>query len=216
MIEFYGYFRSSCAYRCRIAFNLKGVAHQFHSVHLRRNGGEHKSEAFLKVNPQGFVPALRDGDLLLNQSLAIIEWLDETQSGPALLPRDPVAKAHVRAFAQMIACDVHPLQNLRVLQYLDKEFDADQSVKDAWCQRWIGEGLAACERVLMQQKVRGDFCFGDAPGLADVCLVPQMVSAQRFGVDTADLPRLREIYAACQSLSAFADAAPDKQPDSEM
>ncbi|MEM8579749.1 MAG: maleylacetoacetate isomerase [Pseudomonadota bacterium] len=214
-MEFYGYFRSSCAYRCRIALNLKDVPHSFHSVHLRRNGGEHKSEAFLRVNPQGLVPALRDGALLLNQSLAIIEWLDETQPGLAFLPPDPAAKAQVRAFAQMIACDIHPLQNLRVLQYLGNEFDADQSAKDAWCQQWIGDGLAACESVLARQKDPSEFCFGNAPGLADICLVPQMFSAARFGVDTSKMPRLNAVYSACQNLPAFADAAPSKQPDSE-
>lgn len=215
MIQFYGYFRSSCAYRCRIAFNLKGVKHEFNSVHLRRNGGEQNAPEFRALNPQGLVPAINDDGFLLNQSLAIIEWLDEKYPAPPLLPEAAEAKAQVRAFALMIACDVHPLQNLRVLQYLEKELGANQAAKDKWLQRWIGDGLAACEAVIARQEHNGAFCFGDSPGLADICLVPQVFSAERFGVDLSNMANVKRAYQACQALPAFADAAPGKQPDAE-
>lgn len=213
MIHVHGYFRSSSAYRCRIAFNLKGVAHDFTSVHLRRGGGEQKTPAYRALNPQALVPTLTDGDFTLTQSLAILEWLDETYPDPAFLPADRNLRAQVRAFAQVIACDIHPLQNLRVLEYIGSEFGADQAAKDKWCQRWIGDGLAACEALLANHS--GRFCFGDTPGLADICLVPQVFSAGRFGVDLSALPRIRAIYDTCQHLPAFADAAPGKQPDAE-
>ncbi len=215
MIHFYGYFRSSCAYRCRIAFNLKGIEYDFTSVHLRRNGGEQNAPAFRALNPQGLVPALKAGDFTLNQSLAMIEWLDDTYPDPPFLPADKDEKAMVRAFAQMIACDIHPLQNLRVLQYLGDAFGADQASKDKWCQRWLGDGLAACEAVVAQQDHGGAFCFGDAPGFADICLVPQIFSAYRFGVDLTETPILTRIYETCQDLPAFANASPAKQPDVE-
>lgn len=208
---FHGYFRSSAAYRCRIAFNLKGVTPEFRPVHLRR--GEQRSGAYLAHNPQGLVPALEvDGDVL-TQSLAIIEWLDETYSAPPLLPSDRMQRAKARAFAQIIACDIHPLQNLRVLKYLSSEYGQDQAGLDKWCQRWIGDGLAACEELVAGRK--GAFCFGDEPGLADICLVPQFFSAARFGVDTSTMPGLTEIYDACLQLPAFADAHPSRQPDAE-
>jgi maleylacetoacetate isomerase len=187
MIRFHGYFRSSSSYRCRIAFNLKSLKYDFVPVHLRRDGGE----------------------------LAIIEWLDETFPEPPLLPASKDARAKVRAFAQVIACDIHPLQNLRVLDYLKGELGQDQAAADRWCRRWIGEGLQACERLLDREGAAGLFCFGDAPGLADVCLVPQIFSAERFEVDLTDMPRLREIHAACEKLPAFADAHPTRQSDSE-
>lgn len=215
MIDFYGYFRSSCAYRCRIAFNLKGVEYNFSSVHLRRGGGEQNAPAFRRLNPQGLVPAIKAGDFTLNQSVAIIEWLDETYPKPPLLPDDKNLRAQVRAFAQMIACDIHPLQNLRVLQYLEHEFGADKATRDRWCQRWIGDGLSACEAVVASQDHNGAFCFGDAPGLADICLAPQVFSAHRFGLDVSSLPNLMRIYDACQELPAFIEAAPDRQPDAE-
>lgn len=215
MIHVHGYFRSSSAYRLRIALNLKGVAHDFTSVHLRRGGGEQKSPAFRALNPQALVPALEAGGLVLTQSLAIVEWLDETYPTPALLPSDKDLRAQVRAFAQIIACDVHPLQNLRVLDYLEQQFGADQAVKDAWCQRWIGDGLEACEALLAKQTHGGAFCFGDAPGLADICLVPQVFSAARFKLDISHLTRVNAVYDACQARPAFADAAPGLQPDAE-
>lgn len=214
MIHFHGYFRSSAAYRCRIAFNLKGLTYEFTSVHLRRDGGQQNHPDYVALNPQKLVPTLQSGDLALGQSLAIIEWLDETQPGPKLLPQDAGQRAQVRAFAQIIACDVHPLQNLRVLQYLGDVFGADQATKDAWCQRWIGDGLAACESLLAARPAQ-DFCFGADPGLADICLVPQVFSAGRFNVDLSGCPNVMRVYEACQARPAFADAAPGKQPDAE-
>jgi maleylacetoacetate isomerase len=212
---FHGYFRSSSAYRCRIAFNLKRLSPEFVPVHLRRNGGEQKQAAYTALNPQGLVPALEVDGSILTQSLAIIEWLDETYPAPPLLPADAMHRAKVRAFALAIACDIHPLQNLRVLDYLKYDLGHDQSVLDGWCRKWIGDGLGACEALLEREQRRGEFCYGDAPGLADICLVPQMFSALRFGVDLSPLPRLQAVYAACEALPAFAGAHPSKQPDSE-
>lgn len=207
---FHGYWRSSAAYRCRIAFNLKGVAADFAAVHLP--SGAQKSARFRALNPQGLTPVLEVGGEAFTQSLAIIEWLDETHPEPPLLPPDAAGRAHARAFAQAIACEIHPLQNLRVLAYLRQELRLDEAAVSAWLARWLGEGLAACE-ALLAKRPASRFCFGDAPGLADICLVPQMFSADRFGVDTAALPRLRAVRAACEALPAFADAAPARQPD---
>lgn len=215
MIRFYGYFRSSSAYRCRIAFNLKEIDYDFVSVHLRRNGGEQKTPAYRAKNPQALVPALETGDLTLTQSLAIIEWLDETFPEKArLIPEDKDLRAKVRAFSQAIACDIHPLQNLRVLDYLKSEFGADQAALDRWCGRWIGDGLAACEALLAQQPASA-FCFGDTPSLADICLIPQVFSAHRFGVDISAMPRISKIAEAADALPAFANAHPRNQPDAE-
>ncbi|WEK48820.1 MAG: maleylacetoacetate isomerase [Candidatus Kaistia colombiensis] len=210
---FHGYFRSSAAWRCRIAFNLKGLSYEFRPVHLRRK--EQRAEAYLALNPQGLVPALEVDGKVLTQSLAIIEWLDETQAGARLLPDAPFARAEVRAFAQMIAADMHPLQNLRVLAALEGRYGADQAEKNTWCALWLRPGLEACEALAAAQTHGGAFTFGDAPGLADICLIPQLASADRFGVDITDLRRLAEIRAACEALEAFASAAPDGQPDAE-
>ena len=211
-MTFHGYFRSSAAYRCRIAFNLKGIAPPLVPVHLRR--GEQRAEAYLALNPQGLVPALETDEGPLTQSLAIIEWLDETHPTPPLLPAGAAARARARAFALAICCDIHPLQNLRVLAYLKSTFGADQAALDAWCRRWIGDGLAACEALLAREPAT-PFAFGNAPGLAEICLIPQMFSADRFGVDVSALPRLRALRAACEALPAFADAHPARQPDAE-
>jgi maleylacetoacetate isomerase len=214
MIQFHGYFRSSSAYRCRIAFNLKGVEYDFTSVHLRKGGGQQKTPAYRALNPQALVPTLQDGDFTLGQSLAIIEWLEETQPGPALLPGEANLRAQVRAFAQVIACDVHPLQNLRVLDYLKDQFGADQAALDAWCGRWIADGLAACE-ALLAARPQTPFCFGQTPSLADICLIPQVFSAARFKVDISNLPNITRITEACNALPAFAAAHPKTQPDWE-
>lgn len=215
MIEFFGYFRSSAAYRCRIAFNLKGVDYDFKSVHLRRGGGEQNSESYRALNPQGRVPTLKAGDFATGQSLAIIEWLNETYPEPALLPDRIDERAQVRAFAQIIACDIHPLQNLRVLQHLENAYGLDQSGKDDWCARWIGEGLAACEAIIQSRVHVSKFCFGDTPSLAEICLIPQIFSAHRFHVDVSQMPNLMRVYEACQNLPAFSDAAPGQQPDAQ-
>lgn len=213
MMTFYGYFRSSSAYRCRIAFNLKGVEVDSRPVHLRN--GEQKAADYRALNPQALVPSLVDGETVLTQSLAIIEWLDETHPEPKLLPGDAIRRAKIRAFSQVIACEIHPLQNLRVLAYLKSELGQDQAGADVWCQRWIGDGLAACEALLAREANDGPFCFGDTPTLADICLVPQVFSAERFGVDLSAMPRVRDVHAACEALPAFADAHPSRQPDAD-
>lgn len=213
-MKFYGYFRSSSSYRCRIAFNLKGLDVDFSPVHLKQ-GAQHGAE-FAAINPQRLLPALvtDDGETLI-QSLAILEWLDETHPEPALIPTDPLLRAHVRAFAQVIACDVHPLQNLRVLKYLSDEFGADTAATTKWLTRWLTDGLEACEALLAKRTQVTAFCYGDTPGLADICLVPQVLSAQRFGVDISHLARISEITARCEALPAFAAAHPAQQPDAE-
>lgn len=212
MIDLHGYFRSSSSYRCRIALNLKGVQSRFHPVNLLKDGGQQKTAAFRALNPQMLVPAVEAGGAVFTQSPAILEWLEESYPDPAFLPDDITQRAHVRAFCAAIGCDIHPLQNLRVLQYLTQEFDADQNAKDAWCQRWIGDGLAACETLLAKRPATA-FCFGDTPGMADIYLVPQIFSAMRFQVDLSAMPRLTAIHAACEALPAFADAHPARQPD---
>lgn len=214
MIRFHGYFRSSSSYRCRIAFNLKGLEYEFVPVHLVKDGGQHKQADYRALNPQSLVPTVEVGDLVLTQSPAILEWMDETHPEPRLLPQDPAERAAVRAFCAVIACEIHPLQNLRVLKYLGSELDQDQGGKDAWCQRWIGEGLAACE-ALLSKRPATTFAFGDAPGMAEIYLVPQIFSAQRFKVDLSRMPRLNAIFAACEALPAFTNAHPAKQPDAE-
>lgn len=213
-MRFLGYFRSSSAYRCRIAFNLKGLAYEFDSVHLKT--GQHKAPGFAAVNPQKLVPALitDEGDELF-QSLAIIEWLDETYDGARLIPEDKELRAQVRAFAQVIACEIHPLQNLRVLQYLRNDLALDEDAVNAWLARWLGDGLQACEDILAKRGTDTQYCFGDEPSLADICLVPQVFSAERFNVDISHLPRVNAVYAACQKHPAFAAAHPKEQPDFE-
>jgi maleylacetoacetate isomerase len=212
MIRFHGYFRSSAAYRVRIALNLKALDYDFVPVHLR--AGDQRRPEFQTVNPQGLVPALEADGLTLTQSLAMIEWLDETHPEPPLLPADKDRRAKVRAFAQAIACDIHPLQNLRVLKHLKNELGHDQAAIDAWCRKWVGDGLAACER-LLEREEGAPFAFGDAPTLAEICLVPQLFSADRFGVDLAPMPRLRAVREACEALPAFDRARPENQPDAE-
>lgn len=214
-MKYYGYFRSSAAYRLRIAFNLKGLTPELVPIHLTRDGGEQKTEAFRAINPQALVPALGVDGEVLTQSLAILEWLDETYPQPAFLPTRPIPRAKVRAFALVIACDIHPLQNLRVLTYLRETFGQDDAGVKAWCRRWIGEGLAACEQLLAASERPGAFCYGAEPCLADICLAPQMFSAARFGVDLADMPRLRAIQSALDEHPAFAAAHPSAQPDAE-
>jgi maleylpyruvate isomerase len=209
-MKLHGYFRSSASYRVRIALNLKGLGAEHLAHHLRK--GEQCAPAFLAINPQGLVPALEADDAVLTQSLAIIEWLDETHPNPPLLPSDPLRRAKVRAFAMALACDTHPVQNLKVLARLRQLGLAEEKVTEwaAWANR---EGLGACETLIGGE--RGPFCFGDAPTLADLCLVPQLANARRFGVDVAAYPRLLKAETAAKGLKAFADAAPDQQPDAE-
>ncbi len=212
-MRFYGYYRSSAAYRCRIAFNLKGVTPQFVPVHLRK--GEQRSADYLATNPQGLIPALETDGATITQSLAIIEWLEETRPTPPLLPKDALERAHVRALALSIACDIHPLQNLRVLAFLASDMGLDEPALGRWRRRWIGEGLAAYETMLARSGRAGAFSFGDTPTLADVCLMPQLFSADRFGVDVGAHAHLQRIRKSCQSHPAFAAAHPDRQPDAE-
>ena len=210
-MKLHGYFRSSAAYRVRIALNLKGLTVQHLPHHLRK--GEQSAPAYLTINPQGLVPTLEDDDsAVLTQSLAIIEWLDETHPNPPLLPKDPLQRAKVRAFALAIACDIHPVQNLKVLARLRQLGVAEEKVTEwaAWVNR---EGLSACEALIKEEQ--GPFCFGGAPTIADLCLVPQLANARRFGVDVAAFPRLLEAEAAATKMKAFADAAPDRQADAE-
>lgn len=208
-MKLYTYFRSSAAYRVRIGLNLKGLAWEAVPVHLTRDGGEQKKPAFLALNPQGLVPALEDAGAVLTQSLAILEYLEETHPEPALLPADPLLRARVRAFALGIACDIHPLNNLRVLNYLKGPLGHTEEEVAVWYRHWVETGLAALERMVQP----GPFCFGDRPTLADVCLVPQMANARRFNSDLSACPTLVAIDAHCQSLPAFAAAHPDRQPD---
>jgi maleylpyruvate isomerase len=210
-MKLHGYFRSSAAYRVRIALNLKGLSADHLPHHLRK--GEQRDPAYLAINPQGLVPTLQDDrGVVLTQSLAIIEWLNETHPEPPLLPADPLRRAQVRAFAMVVACDTHPVQNLRVLARLRELGLPDEQVTGwaAWANR---EGLTACETLITS--VRGPFCFGAEPTMADLCLVPQLANARRFGVDVAAFPRLLKAETAAKDLKAFADAAPERQPDAE-
>jgi maleylacetoacetate isomerase len=201
------YYRSSAAYRVRIALNWKGVEYQRHSVNLAE--GEQKDAAYRALNPQGFVPMLEIDDHRLTQSLAIIDYLDATQPDPPLLPRDPVDAAQVRAMALTVACDIHPLNNLRVLKYLSRELGQPQEARDAWYRHWVIEGLEALEA--MARTSAGDFLFGDTVTLADICLVPQLYNARRFAVTVADYPTLRRVDENANALAAFAAAHPDRQ-----
>jgi maleylpyruvate isomerase len=210
-MKLHGYFRSSAAYRVRIALNLKGLTAEHLPHHLRK--GEQTAPDYLALNPQGLVPTLEDGDGgVLTQSLAIIEWLDETHPTPPLLPLDAMQRAKARAFALAIACDVHPVQNLKVLARLRQLGLPEEKVTEwaAWANR---EGLTACERLAAKEP--GPFCFGDVPTIADLCLVPQLANARRFGVDVSAFPRLLQAEAAAKAMPAFADAAPDRQHDAE-
>ena len=210
-MKLHGYFRSSASYRVRIALNLKGLSADHLSHHLRK--GEQRDPAFLAINPQGLVPALQnDAGAVLTQSLAIIEWLDETHPAPPLLPKDPLRRAQVRAFAFVLACDTHPVQNLKVLARL-RELGLPEEQVTGWAAWANREGLSACEALIAGEP--GPFCFGEAPTIADLCLVPQLFNARRFGVDVSAYPRLLKAEAAAQALKAFTDAAPDKQPDAE-
>jgi maleylpyruvate isomerase len=206
----YGYALSSASYRVRIALNLKGLEVATVPVHLRR--GEQRQPEFLQLNSQGFVPALRldDGEVL-TQSMAIIEYLDETYPQPPLLPAAPAARARARALCQLIACDVHPLNNLRVLKYLEAQLGLDENARNAWYRHWIQAGFEALEQSLTRDSSKGRFCHGDAPGMADVLLVPQVFNARRFSVDLAAYSRIRAIDAACREIPAFAAAAPERQ-----
>lgn len=215
MLQLYTYFRSSAAYRVRIALNLKGLAYQSIPVHLLKNGGEQLHEGYRAINPAALVPALKDGDIVLTQSLAILEYLEETHPQPALLPRDAAGRARVRALALAVACDVHPLNNLRVLKYLSKTLHVSDDAKTQWYRHWSQQGLEVMEKHLAHESETGDFCHGNMPTLADCCLIPQVFNAQRFEVDLTPYPTVQRIAAHCAQLPPFIAAHPAQQPDAE-
>ncbi|WP_010627590.1 maleylacetoacetate isomerase [Halomonas sp. KM-1] len=210
----HNFFRSSASVRVRAALNLKGLVYEQVSYVLRDK--QHHSEAFLTLNPQGLVPALQLADgTVLGQSLAIIEYLEETQPEPALLPSDPLNRAWIRSLAQAIACDIHPVNNLRILQYLDQALSISEDEVIEWFRHWVDQGFAPLEQQLVDDTRRGEFCYGDAPGLADICLFAQMANNRRFDVDMSRYPTLQAIYANCLQLPAFVDALPENHPHAE-
>jgi maleylacetoacetate isomerase len=213
-MKLYGFFRSSAAFRTRIALNLKGLAYDQAAIHLRKN--EQFADAYRALNPQQLVPTLEDKGELLTQSLAIIEYLEETHPQPPLLPRDPLGRARVRAIANAIACDIHPIDNLRVLRYLAKPLGQDEKAVETWFNHWIRVGFEGIEHMLAQDGKAGAFCHGDSPTIADICLVPQVFNAQRYpSFDFAPFPTLMRIFANCMNVPAFDQARPEKQPDAE-
>jgi maleylpyruvate isomerase len=214
-MKLYSFFRSSASYRVRIALNFKGVSYEQTPIHLRRSGGEQFTAAYKAVNPQALVPALEDNGKILTQSLAIIEYLEDKYPRPPLLPADPADKALVRGMALIIACEVHPIQNLRVLNYVKKEYNQTDDQVNRWAQHWINLGLTALEQLIAAQPKRGKFCFGDTPTLADICLVPQLGNARRYGSDLSQYPNILGVEKNCMTLPAFVNAAPEKQPDAE-
>jgi maleylacetoacetate isomerase len=215
-MKLYSYFRSSASYRVRIALNLKGLHYDIVPVHLLRDGGEQLTAAFRQLNPDALVPALTlDEGRVLTQSLAIIEYLEETHPEPALLPAGPLDRAWLRSLALMIACDIHPINNLRILRYLTGELKVAEEDKNRWYKHWCEQGLAAVEQVLAQDSRVGRYCYGDTPSLADCLLVPQVANAQRMGCDLSAMPTVRRINESCLQLPAFIEASPARQPDAE-
>jgi maleylacetoacetate isomerase len=213
VMKLYGYFRSSAAFRVRIALNLKKLDYETAAIHLRRN--DQSRPDYLGVNPQGLVPTLEDGGQILIQSLAIIEYLDEIHPEPPLLPQDPTGRARVRALAGVVACDIHPINNLRVLRYLTHQLGHDEAAIATWYNHWIAAGFQAIEPLLANDPRTGAFCHGDLPGLADATLVPQLVNAERYKLDLGPYPTLARIYENCMRLEPFIAAHPDNQPDYE-
>jgi maleylpyruvate isomerase len=214
-MKLYSYFRSSASYRVRIALNLKNLPYEYMPVHLLRDGGEQFKPAYRKLNHDSVVPTLVDGDNVVTQSLAIIEYLDETHPEPPLLPSKPVDRAYVRSIVQQLACEIHPLNNLRVLKYLKHKVGVSDEMKDAWYHHWISSGFAALEEYLVADGRAGKLCFGDTPTVADLCLVPQVFNANRFKVDMSPYPTIRRIHEYANTLDAFARAEPGVQPDAE-
>lgn len=213
-MKLYTYFRSSAAYRVRIALQLKGLPFEAVPVHLLKDGGEQRAASYRAINPSALLPTLELDDAVLTQSLAIIEYLDETHRAAPLLPPDALGRARARALAQLVACDIHPLNNLRVLRYLADNFAFDAAAKAAWYRHWVSEGLAAFEQTLAAAAPSA-FCVGEAPGIADCCLVPQLYNARRFDVDLGAWPLIAAIDARCAALPAFQLAHPERQADAE-
>ncbi|MBN3855342.1 maleylacetoacetate isomerase [Paraburkholderia sp. Ac-20340] len=215
-MKLYSYFRSSASYRVRIALNLKNLPYETVPVHLLRDGGEQLKPEYRTLNPDGIVPTFVDDDNhAIQQSLAIIEYLEETHPEPALLPKSPADRAHVRSLALQIACEIHPVNNLRVLKYLKHTLGVDDAAKDAWYRHWIESGFETLEARLASDTRTGKFCFGDTPTLADLCLVPQVFNANRFKIDTTRYPTIQRICDHASQLDVFARAAPGAQPDAE-
>ena len=212
-MRLYGYFRSSAAFRVRIALGLKGLEAENVFIHLRRN--EQRAPDFLEVNPQGLVPALEEDGQVIIQSLAICEYLDETHPEPPILPGHPADRARVRALAEIVACDVHPLNNLRVLRYLADPLKHDEDTVAKWYNHWIATGFEGFEKILASDGQAGKFCHGDTPTLADICLVPQVYNARRYKLDMAPYPNIQRIAATCMKVDAIRLAAPENQPDAE-
>ncbi|MFC0676857.1 maleylacetoacetate isomerase [Lysobacter korlensis] len=212
-LRLYSYWRSSAAYRVRIGLNLKGLRYETAPVHLVRDGGEQHSPQFRETSPQGLVPVLQHGNRMIRQSMAILEYLDETWPDAPLLPTVSRDRARVRALAQIVGCDIHPLNNLRVLQYFENTWGVPQAERDEWVRHWIDQGFAPLEEMLAGHVSTGEFCEGDVPTIADCCLVPQVYNARRFGLDLTRYPTIARIEAACLALPAFDAARPERQPD---
>jgi maleylpyruvate isomerase len=215
MLKLYNYYRSSASFRVRIALNLKGLNYDYVPVHLTKGGGQQFASEFKSLNADALIPVLDDDGRVLTQSLAIIEYLDETHPEPPLLPASPVDRAYVRGFALTIACEIHPLNNLRVLRYLVKELGASDDSKNTWYRHWVEQGLAALETRVVSERRSGRHVLGDQVGLADVVLVPQVFNAKRFDCRLDHVPTLMRIFDHCMELPAFADAQPSRQPDAE-
>ncbi len=216
VIKLYDYWRSSACYRVRIALNLKGIEYQSQSIHLVRDGGEQHTAEFSEINPQQLVPVLIDGDRVIRQSLAIIEYLDEVYGGELVLPPTARERARVRSLAQMIACDMHPLTNLRVLQYLETEFAAPVEARHDWVRHWVKLGLDAFEEMISDNPSTGAFCEGDMPTMADICLIPQLYNARRYGVELDSYKSILRVEDACSAEEAFERAKPENQPDAPV
>lgn len=212
-IVLHTYWRSSAAYRVRIGLNLKGLLWDAQPVHLVRDGGEQHHDDYRALNPQELVPTLLHRGQVLTQSTAILEYLDEVYPATPLLPADPIGRARVRGLAQLVSCDIHPLNNLRVMQYLERQLQVPTDARTQWTLHWMAEGLAAMESLLATSTATGTFCHGDQPGLADACLIPQLYNAHRFGLELSAYPTLRRIEAACLALEAFDAARPERQAD---
>ncbi len=210
----YSYFRSSAAYRVRIGLNLKGLDYQIKPVHLLKDGGQQHQPDYVQVNPVQLLPALDDDGLIITQSLAILEYLDERYPELPLLPKASAERAWARSMAQTVACDIHPLNNLRILQYLKNELNADEDARNTWYRHWVSVGLEGLEALVQRHGQKAQpFIFGDTPGIAEICLVPQLYNARRFEIDLTAFPRLLAVEEKCLELSAFQEAAPDRQPD---